>query len=64
MCGNNIDVSIIDKSEILKQLQTKAISCKDVTFSIFGVSLATINTFISAIIATITMLIFIKYEKK
>ena len=64
VCGNNIDVSIIDKSEILKQLQTKAISCKDVTFSIFGVSLATINTFISAIIATITMLIFIKYEKK
>ena len=64
VCGNNIDVSITEKSEILKQLQTKEISCKDVTFAIFGVSLATINTFISAVIATITLLIFIKYEKK
>ena len=65
VCGNNIDASITDKSEILKQLQNnKAISCKDVTFAIFGVSLATINTFISALLATITLLIFIKYEKK
>ena len=64
VCGNNIDVSITDKSEILKQLQNKAISCRDVTFTIFGISLATINTFISAFLTTITLLIFIKYEKK
>ena len=64
VCGNNIDASITDKSEILKQLQNKTISCKDVTFAIFGISLATINTFISALLATITLLIFIKYEKK
>ena len=64
LCGNNIDASITDKSEILKQLQNKVISCKDVTFAIFGVSLATINTFISVLLATITLLIFIKYEKK
>ena len=64
VCGNNIDTSITDKSEIMKQLQNKEISCKDVTFIIFGVSLATINTFISVLLATITLLIFIKYEKK
>ena len=64
VCGNNIDASITDKSEILKQLQNKVISCKDVTFAIFGISLATINTFISAFITIITLLIFIKYEKK
>ena len=64
VCGNNIDASITDKSEILKQLQSKTISCKDVTFAIFGISLATINTFISAFLTTITLLIFIKYEKK
>ena len=63
-CGNNIDASITDKSEILKQLQNKTISCKDVTFAIFGISLATINTFISALIMIITFTIFIKYEKK
>ena len=64
VCGGNIDTTIIDKKEILKQLKNKPISCKDVTFSIFGVSLATINTFISALIMIITFTIFIKYEKK
>ena len=64
VCGNNIDASITDKSEILKQLQSKTISCKDVTFAIFGISLATINTFISAFLTIITLLIFFRYEKK
>ena len=64
VCGNNIDASITDKSEILEQLQNKVISCKDVTFAIFGISLATINTFISAFLTIITLLIFIRYEKK
>ena len=64
VCGNNIDTSITDKNEVLKQLQQKPISCKDVTFAIFGMSLATINTFISLLIATITLIIFLKYEKK
>ena len=64
VCGNNIDASITDKSEILKQLQNKVISCKDVTFTIFGMSLATINTFISAFLTIITLVIFIRYEKK
>ena len=64
VCGNNIDTNITDKSEILKQLQNKVISCKDVTFAIFGISLATINTFISAFLTIITLVIFIKYEKK
>ena len=64
VCGNNIDASITDKSEILKQLKNKVISCKDVTFAIFGISLATINTFISAFLTIITLLIFFRYEKK
>ena len=64
VCGDNIDTSITDKTEILKQLENKAVSCKNVTFTIIGVSLATINTFISLIIAIITISIFIGYEKK
>ncbi len=64
ICGNGIDTSSTDKTEILNQLENKIISCKDVTFTIFGLSLATINTFISAVIATITLKIFLKYEKK
>ncbi len=64
ICGNGIDTSSTDKTEILNQLENKVISCKNVTFTIFGLSLATINTFISAVIATITLKIFLKYEKK
>ena len=64
ICGNGIDTSSTDKTEILNQLENKVISCKNVTFTIFGLSLATINTFISAVITTITLNIFLKYEKK
>ena len=64
VCGDSIDTSITDKTEILKQLKNKAVSCKDVTFTIIGASLASINTFISLVITIITISIFIKYEKK
>ena len=64
VCGDNIDTSITDKAEILKQLENKAVSCKDVTFTIIGASLASINTFISLFITIITISIFLKYEKK
>ena len=61
--GDDTDVNL-NKEEILKQLKIRQISCKDVTFTMLGVSLATINTFVSAILAIITFKIFIKYEKK
>ena len=64
VCTDNVDTSITDKAEILKQLESKAVSCKDVTFTIIGASLASINTFISLVITIITISIFIKYEKK
>ena len=64
VCTDNVDTSITDKAEILKQLENKAVSCKDVTFTIIGASLASINTFISLVITIITISIFIKYEKK
>ena len=64
VCADNVDASITDKAEILKQLQNKAVSCKDVTFTVIGASLASINTFISLVITIITISIFIKYEKK
>ena len=64
VCGDNVDTSITDKTEILKQLKNKAVSCKDVTFTVVGASLASINTFISLVITIITISIFIKYEKK
>ena len=42
-------------SELLQELEnTKAKSCKNVNFKIFGLSLATINLFISLILSIIT----------
>ncbi len=58
------DLKILDKEKLLKELTKKVVSCKNVTFSIFGLSLATINTFVSFIISAITFRIFLNYENK
>ena len=55
-------INIIDKNELLKLLNSEVNSCKNVDFRIFGLSLATINFFISAIISVLTIKI-IRYEK-
>ena len=57
---NNINLS---KDDLLKELQKETISCKDVSFRIFGFSLATINTIISLILSVITIKIFLNYGK-
>ena len=49
--------------DILNELKEKTISCKDVTFKILGLSLATINTVISLILSFILTKIFYNYEK-
>ena len=43
LCDLEKGADIVDKNEILKQLQQKSISCKDVTFKIFGLSLTSYN---------------------
>tara|TARA_B100000900_G_C20329076_1_gene613438 strand:- start:36 stop:524 length:489 start_codon:yes stop_codon:yes gene_type:complete len=63
VCGLKNASEIISKEELLKQLQKKTISCKDVTFRIFGFSLTTVNIILSLFIITILTYIFIKYEK-
>ena len=59
--GNNILNS--SKEDILKELQEKTISCKNVSFTIIGLSLATINTIISVFLSVITIKLFLNYEK-
>ena len=64
VCNLNQEISNLSKEDLLKELNNKRISCKDVGFKIFGLSLATINTFISLILSTKTLKIFLNYEKK
>ena len=63
VCGVKNTSDIISKEEILKQLQEKTVSCKDVTFRIFGFSLTTFNMFISLILIILLLKIFVNYEK-
>jgi len=53
----------LSKQEILNELNKKVISCKDVYFKIFGLSLATINTIFSLTLSAITFKLFLNYEK-
>jgi len=63
VCNLNQENNNLSKEDLLKELNTNIISCKDVSFRIFGLSLATINTFISLILSIITLKIFLNYEK-
>jgi disulfide bond formation protein DsbB len=54
----------LNKEELLNQLKkTEKVSCKDVTFRFFGLSLATINTIISLILSVIMVKIIKNYGK-
>ena len=60
-CSNNIKVD--DTANLLKELQKQSVvSCKDISFRIFGLSLATINSITSVVLMLIYWLI-LKYEK-
>ena len=63
VCGVRIFNENITKEDLLRQLNEKIISCKDVTFRIFGLSLTSINIVISLIFIITLLKIFIKYEK-
>ena len=63
VCGVKSLTESITKKDLLKQLSEKTISCRDVTFRIFGLSLATINIVISILFIITLLKIFKKYEK-
>ena len=52
----------LSKENILKQLSKKVVSCKTVTFKVFGLSLATINTIFSFVLFVIFLKLFKNYE--
>ena len=53
----------ITKEDLLKQLNERIISCKDVTFKIFGLSLTSINIMVSLLFIITLSKVFIIYEK-
>ena len=63
VCGVKDFTENITKEDLLKQLSEKTVSCKDVTFKIFGFSLTTFNMLISLVFVTLLIKIFKNYEK-
>ena len=63
VCDLNNESNNLSKEALLSQLKEMPVSCKDVTFRIFGLSLATYNIFITLILGVITTKLFLTYEK-
>ena len=63
VCDLKSGSNLLSKEEILNQLQEKSISCKDVTFKIFGLSLTSYNILISLLITIGAGKIYFNYDK-
>ena len=63
ICELKSEDNIISKEELLNLLSKRIISCKDVTFMIFGLSLTTINIIVSFFITYLLLITYISYEK-
>ena len=63
VCSIKNTSDTISKEELLEQLQVRIISCKDVTFRIFGFSLTSFNMIISLILTFLLLKVFKNYEK-
>tara|TARA_Y100000816_G_scaffold166620_1_gene119404 strand:+ start:38 stop:523 length:486 start_codon:yes stop_codon:yes gene_type:complete len=63
VCGVKNFPENLSKEELLKKLSERTISCKDVTFRIFGLSLTAINVVISILLIITLLKIYSKYEK-
>ncbi len=62
-CTSGSLQNALSKEQILEQLNQNTISCKDVSFEIFGISLATINTIFSFLLSVIFIKLVFNYGK-
>ena len=63
VCDLKSGSNLLSKEEILRQLQEKNVSCKDVTFKIFGLSLTSYNILISLLFSISVGKIYFNYDK-
>ena len=63
VCISDDKINNLAKEDLLKSLQKTTVSCKQVDFKLFGLSLATINTFLSIALSVISFRAFFNYEK-
>ena len=63
VCISDDKINNLTKEDLLKSLQKTTVSCKQVDFKLLGLSLATINTFLSIVLSAISFRTFFNYEK-
>ncbi len=63
LCENEKISEILSKDKLLEQLKNNTVSCKDVSFTFLGLSLAAINTILSLILSVIFIKLFLNYGK-
>ena len=63
LCNLSNSGDNLSKEQLLQQLKSTPISCKDVTFRFLGLSLATINTIISILISGIMIRVIKNYDQ-
>jgi|TARA_B100001964_G_scaffold196492_1_gene221075 disulfide bond formation protein DsbB len=61
VCNAKNQLEILSKEQLLKELNQKVVSCKEVTFRIFGFSLAALNTILSVVLSFIFLKLFLNY---
>ena len=62
-CSTENFGSELTKEEILEKLKQSSISCKNVSFRVLGLSLASINSIFSITLSVIFLRLFINYGK-
>ena len=63
VCDLKNGSNLLSKEDILRQLQEKNVSCKDVTFKILGLSLTSYNIIISILMVYFTTKTYLSYDK-
>ena len=63
LCESKNFSETLTKDQLLEQLKQNAISCKDVSFKVLGMSLASINVILSFILCVIFIRLFLNYGK-
>ncbi len=63
LCGLKDTSEILSKEELLKHLSKNTVSCRDVTFRVFGLSLTTINICLSLFLIILSIKNLTNYEK-
>ena len=63
VCESTSFSETLTKDQLLEQLKQNTISCKDVSFKVLGLSLASINVIFSLVLSVIFLKLFLNYEK-